>query len=227
MVIDKRLIGPGDGGVSPIAFRLDPASGVPTYLQLVQQVEHALRLGYLKPRGPVAAGPGGGGRPGDQPEHRAEGLPRPGAEGSDIGAARARAPSSTPHSARRRCPSSLNCAGRCVAWLERADAAGLDGQGIVALVTSTLRDFAERRDLNAVAAEGGIPVGTREGSHEHRPDRGPWPPLRQQLGAAGLHPGHPRGSPGRPGRTERRRQVDPAQSDRRADPPDAPARSRC
>src|SRR5260370_503450 len=34
---------------SPIAFRLDPASGVPTYLQLVQQVEHALRLGYLKP----------------------------------------------------------------------------------------------------------------------------------------------------------------------------------
>src|SRR5215469_13805530 len=37
--------GPG----SPIAFRLDAASGVPTYLQLVHQVEHALRLGYLKP----------------------------------------------------------------------------------------------------------------------------------------------------------------------------------
>ena len=36
-------------GVSPIDFRLDPASGVPTYLQLVHQVEHALRLGYLKP----------------------------------------------------------------------------------------------------------------------------------------------------------------------------------
>src|SRR5271155_3271344 len=35
--------------VSPIEFRLDPASGVPTYLQLVQQVEHALRLDYLKP----------------------------------------------------------------------------------------------------------------------------------------------------------------------------------
>ena len=35
--------------VSPIEFRLDPASGVPTYLQLVHQVEHALRLGYLKP----------------------------------------------------------------------------------------------------------------------------------------------------------------------------------
>jgi hypothetical protein len=37
------------GSASPIEFRLDAASGVPTYLQLVQQVEHALRLGYLKP----------------------------------------------------------------------------------------------------------------------------------------------------------------------------------
>src|ERR1700744_3613534 len=38
-----------DKGNSPIEFRLDPSSGGPTYLQLVQQVEHALRLGYLKP----------------------------------------------------------------------------------------------------------------------------------------------------------------------------------
>src|ERR1700687_5082722 len=37
------------GPASPHAFRRDPDSGVPTYLQLVQQVEHALRLGYLKP----------------------------------------------------------------------------------------------------------------------------------------------------------------------------------
>src|SRR4029079_6452775 len=37
------------GSASPIAFRLDPASGVPTYLQLVRQVEDALLLGYLKP----------------------------------------------------------------------------------------------------------------------------------------------------------------------------------
>ncbi len=36
--------------VSPIEFRLDPASGVPSYLQLVHQVEHALRLDHLKPR---------------------------------------------------------------------------------------------------------------------------------------------------------------------------------
>src|SRR5262249_59249942 len=39
----------GATAASPIEFRLDAASGVPTYLQLVHQVEHALRLGYLKP----------------------------------------------------------------------------------------------------------------------------------------------------------------------------------
>src|ERR1700735_1404656 len=40
---------PAAGFASPIDFRLDTTSGVPTYLQIVQQVEHALRLGYLKP----------------------------------------------------------------------------------------------------------------------------------------------------------------------------------
>src|SRR3974390_3207369 len=43
MTIDKGVSG------SPIEFRLDPGSGVPTYLQLVHQVEQALRLGYLRP----------------------------------------------------------------------------------------------------------------------------------------------------------------------------------
>jgi len=51
MTIDKGInVGAGAGergGRSPIEFRLDPGSGVPTYLQLVQQVEQALRLGYL------------------------------------------------------------------------------------------------------------------------------------------------------------------------------------
>ena len=31
--------------------------------------------------------------------------------------------------------------------VEQADASGLDDEGIVALVTSTLRDFSERRDV--------------------------------------------------------------------------------
>src|SRR6202041_2648054 len=66
MAIDKAISGAGDpvgasqfggrnssaaarGPASAIEFRLDPSSGVPTYLQLVQQVEQALRLGYLAP----------------------------------------------------------------------------------------------------------------------------------------------------------------------------------
>jgi GntR family transcriptional regulator len=32
-----------------IEFRLNPSSGVPTYLQLVQQVKQAVRLGVLQP----------------------------------------------------------------------------------------------------------------------------------------------------------------------------------
>jgi GntR family transcriptional regulator len=32
-----------------IGFRLDMASGVPPYLQVVQQVKHALRLGLIEP----------------------------------------------------------------------------------------------------------------------------------------------------------------------------------
>jgi len=34
--------------LSTIEFSLDPVSGVPTYLQLVQQVEQAVRLGALE-----------------------------------------------------------------------------------------------------------------------------------------------------------------------------------
>ena len=49
MSIGKQGDPAGNGADTPsrIIFRLDPASGVPTYLQLVHQVEQALRLGYL------------------------------------------------------------------------------------------------------------------------------------------------------------------------------------
>ena len=36
-----------ESGVGEMIFRLDERSGVPTYLQIVHQVEHAIRLGYL------------------------------------------------------------------------------------------------------------------------------------------------------------------------------------
>jgi GntR family transcriptional regulator len=47
MTTDKP-VSDDDEAVSPIAFYLDPGSGVPTYRQLVQQAERALLLGYLR-----------------------------------------------------------------------------------------------------------------------------------------------------------------------------------
>ena len=44
----KPTSGEEGESVSPIAFYLDPGSGVPTYRQLVQQAERALLLGYLR-----------------------------------------------------------------------------------------------------------------------------------------------------------------------------------
>ena len=129
---------------SPIEFRLDAASGVPTYLQLVHQVEHALRLGYLKP--------------GDQ-------LPRV----RDVVASLAINPNTVLKAYRELDTKGLT-AGRpgqgtfvqatlnqvalpelttlhrsLLGWLTAADAAGLDEDGMVALFTSALRDFRERR----------------------------------------------------------------------------------
>ena len=135
---------PGQGGPgSPIEFRLDAASGVPTYLQLVHQVEHALRLGYLKP--------------GDQlpkvrdvvaslainpntvlkayKELETKGLAaRPG-QGTFIQATLSQVG----------LPELAGLRKALIGWLASADAAGLDADGMVALFTSALRDFHERR----------------------------------------------------------------------------------
>jgi GntR family transcriptional regulator len=118
---------------------------VPAYLQLVQQVEHALRLGYLKP--------------GDQLpkvrevvtdlainrttvlkayrdlEHKGLASGRPG-RGTFIDADLADVT----------LPELIELRGGLRTWLAKADAAGLDDGAIAALVTSTMRDFSERRD---------------------------------------------------------------------------------
>lgn len=132
------------GNSPPIEFRLDPSSGVPTYLQLVQQVEHALRLGTLQP--------------GDQ-------LPKI----RDVVAALAINPN-TVFKAYRELETKGLAAGRpgqgtfveatldpvalpeltglrrsLLGWMAGADAAGLDEDGIAALFSSVLRDFRERR----------------------------------------------------------------------------------
>lgn len=45
---DKEASTPEDRDDSPVSFSLDVRSGVPTYLQIVQQVEASLRLGHLQ-----------------------------------------------------------------------------------------------------------------------------------------------------------------------------------
>jgi len=125
-------------------FRLDPASGVPTYLQLVQQVEQALRLGYLKPgdqlpkvREVVAAlaiNPNTVLKAYRELEHKGLAAGRPG-RGTFVEASLGEPT----------LPALTDLRRGLKTWLAKADAAGLDDDGIVALVTSTMRDFRQRR----------------------------------------------------------------------------------
>jgi GntR family transcriptional regulator len=136
----------GGGGTpgSPIEFRLDAASGVPTYLQLVHQVEHALRLGYLKPgdqlpkvRDVVAAlaiNPNTVLKAYKELEVKGLTAGRPG-QGTFIQATLGQVA----------LPELAGLHKSLLGWLTTADAAGLDEDGIVALFTSALRDFHERR----------------------------------------------------------------------------------
>jgi GntR family transcriptional regulator len=132
------------GSGSPIEFRLDTGSGVPTYLQLVQQVEHALRLGYLQPgdqlpkvRDVVAAlaiNPNTVLKAYRELETKGLAAGRPG-QGTFVQATLNQVALPELTALRR----SLS------GWLTAADGAGLDEHGIVALFTSALRDFYERR----------------------------------------------------------------------------------
>jgi len=135
---------PSGRAASPIEFRLDAASGVPTYLQLVHQVEHALRLGYLKPgdqlpkvRDVVAAlaiNPNTVLKAYKELETKGLAVGRPG-QGTFVQATLSQVALPELTELRR----SLS------GWLTAADGAGLDEDGIVALFTSELRDFYERR----------------------------------------------------------------------------------
>jgi GntR family transcriptional regulator len=130
---------------SPVEFRLDPGSGVPTYLQLVHQVEHALRLGYLKPgdqlpkvRDVVAAlaiNPNTVLKAYRDLEVKGLAAGRPG-QGTFIQATLNQVA----------LPELAGLHRSLLGWLAAADTAGLDENGIVALFTSALRDFGERRD---------------------------------------------------------------------------------
>src|SRR6201996_7465278 len=139
-------------GASLIEFRLEPASGVPTYLQLVQQVEHALRLGYLKPgdqlpkvRDVVAAltiNPNTVLKAYKELETKGLAAGRPG-QGTFVQASLSQVTLPELGGLRR----------SMLGWLATADQAGLDEDGIVALFTSVLRDFFKGRDGAAPAAD--------------------------------------------------------------------------
>jgi len=126
-------------GVSMIDFHLDGRSGVPPYLQLVQQVKHALRVGMLRPGDQLptvrdvvanlAINPNTvakayrelelegliGGRPG-QGTFVIKALPGP--DAADLAALRF----------------DLD------RWLTRAFSAGLDDESVIALVAATIRE---------------------------------------------------------------------------------------
>jgi GntR family transcriptional regulator len=162
MEIDKgnSRAGSAPGPGSPIEFRLDPASGVPTYLQLVQQVEHALRLGYLKPgdqlpkvRDVVASltiNPNTVLKAYRELETKGLAAGRPG-QGTFI----------TSTLSQIALPELTELSKALHGWLTIADGAGLDEDGIVALVTSALRDFYERR--SGSGTRGGAADGGTEG----------------------------------------------------------------
>src|SRR5215467_8161161 len=129
---------------SPIEFRLDPSSGVPTYLQLLQQVEHALRLGYLAPGdqlpkirdvvATLAINPNTVFKAYRELETKGLAAGRPG-QGTFVLATLSQVALPELTALRR----------SLLGWLATADGAGLDEDGMVALFTSALRDFHERR----------------------------------------------------------------------------------
>ena len=148
------------GSASPIEFRLDAASGVPTYLQLVHQVEHALRLGYLtlgdqlpKVRDVVASlaiNPNTVLKAYKELETKGLTAGRPG-QGTFIQATLSQVA----------LPELAGLRKALLGWLAAADGAGLDEDGIVALFTSALRDFHERRSESP--SRGGVTGGETEG----------------------------------------------------------------
>ena len=130
----------GGRGPAPIEFRLDPASGVPTYLQLVQQVEHALRLGYLQPGdqlpkvrdvvASLAINPNTVLKAYRELETKGLAVGRPG-QGTFVEATLNQVT----------LPELAGLRRSLIGWLAAAGDAGLDEDGMVALFTTALRDF--------------------------------------------------------------------------------------
>ena len=121
-----------------IQFRLDPHSGVSTYLQIVHQVRHALRLGMLQPGdqlptvkevvGSLAINPNTVLKAYRELEHEGLAEGRPG-----VGTFVRRTLASASLESQAGLRADL------VAWLGRAQEAGLTGEDVLALVETTMR----------------------------------------------------------------------------------------
>jgi GntR family transcriptional regulator len=126
-----------------IEFQLDPESGVSTYLQLVQQVRRALRLGMLEPGDQLptarevvarlAINPNTVLKAYKELEHAGLVTPRPGV-GTFV-TATLRDASVAAHGPLRR---------ELLRWFAKARRAGLDEESIEALFRDTFRASAEQ-----------------------------------------------------------------------------------
>lgn len=142
MVVGKK------GPAGAVAFRLDHSSGIPTYLQLVQQVEQALRLGLIGPgdqlptvkdvAGTLAINPNTVMKAYRELEHRGLAAGRPGLGTFITGRLR-----------RVDLAEQEALAGRLAAWVRDAVSSGLDDQGIAAIFAAALQDLRDRRKEGA------------------------------------------------------------------------------
>src|SRR5215469_17985287 len=130
---------------SSLGFRLDPGSGVPTYLQLVQQVEQALRLGLIGPGDQLptvkdvvqtlAINPNTVMKAYRELEHRGLAAGRPG-QGTFVKAALQRVSG----------PEQVALAQRLRAWVRDAVASGLDDESIAAIFAAAMRDVHDHQN---------------------------------------------------------------------------------
>jgi GntR family transcriptional regulator len=148
MMIDKEAAGPS------IVLRLDPGSGVPTYQQIVRQVEHALRLGYLVPgdRLPtvkdvvaaLAINPNTVLKAYRELEHKGLAAGRPG-QGTFVEGTLEVVPLRDQQTLQK----------GLSRWLDSALEAGLDPEGITALFASALHDRTAQTSVGKARGERG------------------------------------------------------------------------
>lgn len=162
MSIDKGYDGQGRPG-SPIEFQLDPGSGLPTYVQLIRQVEHALRLGYLKPGDQLptvketvtalAINPNTVLKAYRDLETRGLAVGRPG-QGTFVDGTLGQVALPQLAALRR----------TLLAWLGTAAEAGLDEDAMDALFSNVLRDFSRNRGAGSHDAQAHRASGDRRGA---------------------------------------------------------------